>query len=413
MTTIEEIQSWPEVPSIAHFCSLFGDTFDLLEFEIEELEKGFLVVGSPDDHIQLVPQLLVKLLVGCIPGYKYKVDVTNVGRYLQQFFQTQQEEAEEDGVEMHIDNPFEDEEDFSELSVKDKVRVLRQLTQFRLEVEDASDKIRNIDPESLRVEPLGEDHLGTTYWYFYGTRLYKEVNPNKMKKVQMKEKKDKEKRKKDKEKKKEKQDGEKEKEKQNGEKEREENKADSFTELGEKSKELNTSEEIEEEDVEMEDPADFTGPVWSLVCSSEEEWKALANKYKKSRKKQDKDLYETLNDNFIPELTKMWQKSEREEKMRLLMLAPKRTSSRIQVKKVIEESIKADVEEQEVREREEKDAKKRRKKEEEASKDREWRKQQREERLKEEEEERVREEDKKREMIEGRAERAKERIREG
>lgn len=394
MTTIEEIQSWPEVPSIAHFCSLFRDTFDLLEFEIGELEKGFLVLGSPDDHLQLVPRLLVKLLVGCIPGYKNKVDVTNIGRYLQQFFQTQQEEAEEDGVEMHIDNPFEEEEEFSEMSLQAKVRVLRQLTQFRLEVEDASDKLKNLDSESLRVEPLGEDHLGTTYWYFYGTRLYKEVNPKKMKKVQMKEKKDKEKKK----------------EKKNGEKAKEENNTEK--ENGEKSKEV-ISEEMEEEDVDMEDPSDYTGPVWSLVCSSEEEWMALADKYKKSRKRQDKELYETLNDSFIPELTKMFATKQREEKLRLLMLAPKRTSSRIQVKQVIKESMKADEDDQIQREKEEMEMKKQQKKDEEAAKDRQWRKKQREERLKEEEEERLMEEDKKREMIEGREERAKERIREG
>jgi len=109
----------------------------------------------------------------------------------------------------------------------------------------------------------------------------------------------------------------------------------------------------------------------------------LADSYKKSRKKQDKELYETIAENFLPEISKMFATKEREEKMRLLMLAPKRTSSRIQVKRVIEESIKADEDVRKQQEREEMEMRKKQKQEEEASKDREWRKQQREQRLKE------------------------------
>ena len=44
-------------------------------------------------------------------------------------------------------------------------------------------------------------------------------------------------------------------------------------------------------------------------------------------------MYETLNDNFLPEIVKMFAEFEREQKRKLLMMVPKRASNRIERKR--------------------------------------------------------------------------------
>ena len=76
---------------------------------------------------------------------------------------------------------------------------------------------------------------------------------------------------------------------------------------------------------------------WSVVCLTQKDWEDLTAKYKKSKKKSDRELYETLNDNFLPEIVKMFAEREREEKRKLMMLAPKRSSNRIERKRFEQE----------------------------------------------------------------------------
>ena len=47
---------------LSFFCR---QAFDLLEFDIQELEESLLLMNSEDDSTQLVQRLVIKLLKGC------------------------------------------------------------------------------------------------------------------------------------------------------------------------------------------------------------------------------------------------------------------------------------------------------------------------------------------------------------
>ena len=161
--------------------------------------------------------------------------------------------------------------------------------------------------ESLRLDPLGVDSEGNTFWYFYGTRLYKEVK-KKRKPREKKPKGDEEDKEGDKKKKKKK-------------KAANEHKETSVEVGGEG-----------EEDV----GAGVEAPGWYVACQTESEWNALSTVLMKSKKKADKELAAIINDNFLPDVVKMFQEREREEQLKILMMN-KRSSVRIDKKRQAQE----------------------------------------------------------------------------
>lgn len=64
-------------------------------------------------------------------------------------------------------------------------------------------------------------------------------------------------------------------------------------------------EEQDEGSDDKEDQEEKDRPLWTVVCSTEEEWQQLAESFKKSKHKDEKMLYETLSVDFVPEIGKM------------------------------------------------------------------------------------------------------------
>jgi len=80
--------------------------------------------------------------------------------------------------------------------------------------------------------------------------------------------------------------------------------------------------------------------VWGLACDTEADWRALVDRLAKSKKKVDKELYSIVDENFLPEVNKMFVERERKEKIQLMMMN-KRTSSRIDLKRKRQEEMEA------------------------------------------------------------------------
>ena len=174
------------------------------------------------------------------------------------------------------------------MDLKQKVLVLHHLCELRLDAPDISEKVKHLEGASLRIDPLGVDSEGTTYWYFYGTRLYKEIYSSK-KKLKKHKKLKKKKRKKSRE------------------------SIESFDSL------ISSDEDLE--------------AVWSVACQTEEDWDSLVLKYKQSDRREDRKLLRLLKDCFPPEIREMYVEKRKEEKRKMKQQLNRRSSSRVEVLK--------------------------------------------------------------------------------
>ncbi|XP_066505217.1 chromatin remodeling regulator CECR2 [Hoplias malabaricus] len=279
--SVEEIQTWWEVPAIAHFCSLFRTAFNLPDFEIEELEQALL-----KQNRDFLSELLCCLLQGCYQRH----DITHqvFRSYLEDIISYRWE------LEEGKPNPLK-EHTFEELSVRTQVEILHRLCDYRLDAADVFDLLKGLDSDSLRVEPLGQDGNGALYWYFYGTRMYKEepVRRKSSERCETPERTIPEKKRRGRPPKK---------------------------KTGDSLGEMDTAE------VKVADEQPLVKGVcvtrergaWSLVCDTEEQWARLADSIKDKNSPQDRHLYRIITQNFLPEISNMVEHREREIQEKLL-----------------------------------------------------------------------------------------------
>ncbi|XP_032894653.1 uncharacterized protein LOC116984565 isoform X6 [Amblyraja radiata] len=294
----ERLRSWWEVPAIAHFCSLFRAAFALPDFEIEELEDALLI-----DNWDFLEDLVSKLLRGC---YQRKdINIENFHMYLEDIIRHRWE------LEEGKENPLQGIH-FRALSSRIIVEILHRLCDYRLDATDVFDLLKGLEADSLRVEALGEDNAGAQYWYFYGTRLYKELPPPPPKE----------------------------------EPKYKPSKNDNKFERVEKgSGQLDETSDVKANEQKENDAFGCNvmhieeRSVWSLVCHTLEEWNSLSDSFKESQCAKERKLYKILTENFISEISNLLIQKEKQLQKRLSEILPRRASDRLLVKRTQQEEL--------------------------------------------------------------------------
>ncbi|XP_047134523.1 ras guanine nucleotide exchange factor R isoform X1 [Hydra vulgaris] len=307
---MDELHTWHEVPAISYYFHVFKESFDLIDFEIEDFEESLLADGS-ENISSFIPDLVVRLLRGF---YKTKdglqITLENYNHYLKDLLDFHYKKKQ------NIDNPVE-KKDFKYLNAKIKVEVLLSMCNWRLELEDAMELTKNIDSDHMRIDPIGTDVDGNVYWYFYGTRLYKESNFPKMESESIKTNHTTPTKTK------------------SGRPVRKKAKIDATKNCKNKQPDLNN----------CIDTLSSTNKTWSLHCSTLQDWDDFLKELQSKKNKKEKELLDAI---VVLDVTikKLFKEKEALYNRKMLLMAPRRCSDRITMKmKIREEEEKIQEEE--------------------------------------------------------------------
>ncbi|KAI8375318.1 hypothetical protein EDC96DRAFT_496797 [Choanephora cucurbitarum] len=254
-------------------------------FETEDLERMIL---EPSERIRL-EDMFVRML-----------RLTTKNRFIststwQTYFSKEFDKREYDQL-----NPFRVEEektiDFFSMDLSTQIHLIHVLCEWQL---DDPERLReHLDSEEdaiqWRVDPVGFDRKGSTFWLFDDNRLYKETpKPKQTTKKSIPKKK----------------------------------RTTGTRTSSRRSQKPNELEELSSEDEDEE------WLPWKLICRTKQDWEILPQKYANSKHADEKQFYDLLVHDLVPKIVPALEERERELKKQEAIVNRKR-SSRIMIREL-------------------------------------------------------------------------------